>query len=68
MRHQHKQDKDVVGDFVNGQADRVSALGFNDLGDLTITPGSDTVVQFSTGNFVTLNGVASLAATDFIFA
>ena len=60
---------DTIGDFGRGQ-DKidVSALGFNDVGDMTITPGSDTVVQFSAGNNVTLSGVATIDAADFIFA
>ena len=60
---------DVIGDFEVGK-DKidVSALGLHDLGDLTITPGTDTAVQFSSGNDVILAGVAGVAAGDFIFA
>lgn len=60
---------DVIGDFEAGKDKLdVSALGVHDLSGLTITPGTDTVVQFSSGNSVTLAGVASVAAGDFIFA
>ena len=60
---------DTIGDFVRGQ-DKidVSALGFDDVGDMTITPGGNTVVLFSAGNDVTLSGVATVDAADFIFA
>ena len=60
---------DTIGDFANGQDKLdVSALGFDDISDMVVLAGTDTTVQFSAGNQVTLLGVGSVDASDFIFA
>ena len=60
---------DTIGDFARGQDKLdVSALGFDDISDMVVLAGTDTTVQFSAGNQVTLLGVGSVDASDFIFA
>ena len=60
---------DTIGDFGRGQDKLdVSALGFDDISDMVISAGTDTRVEFSAGNHVTLLGVANVDASDFIFA
>jgi len=65
---------DVVYDFRQSDGDRidVSAYGFDDLGDMTITgTGTDTVIAFDTTDSVTLAGLLDpsvLQAADFLFA
>jgi hypothetical protein len=61
---------DSVFDFRQTDHDRidVSAFGFDDIGDLNISVGSDTVIDFGGGNSVTLVGFTDpLTASDFIF-
>jgi Ca2+-binding RTX toxin-like protein len=65
---------DVVYDFRQSDGDRidVSAYGFDDLGDMTITgTGTDTVIAFDANDSVTLAGLIDpsvLQASDFLFA
>ena len=62
---------DMVHDFRQTDHDQidVSAYGFDDIGDLNISVVSgNTVIDFGTGNSVTLVGItAPLTASDFIF-
>ena len=60
---------DEIMDFEDG-TDRidVSDYGFTQLSDMTLSVGAtDTVVDFGGGNQVTIVGVTTLDATDFIF-
>ena len=65
---------DFIHDFRQSDHDRidVSAYGFDDLGDMTITgTGTDTVIAFDVNNSVTLAGLIDpsvLQASDFLFA
>ena len=61
---------DAIFDFRQTDHDRIdlSAFGFDDIGNLNISVGSDTVIDFGGGNSVTLVGFTDpLTASDFIF-
>jgi len=62
---------DTINDFRQTDHDQidVSAYGFDDIGDLNISVVSgNTVIDFGSGNSVTLVGItAPLTASDFIF-
>ena len=62
---------DTINDFRQADHDRINvkAYGFDDISDLNITVGGgNTVIDFGSGNSVTLVGItAPLTASDFIF-
>jgi Ca2+-binding RTX toxin-like protein len=66
---------DIITDFHHGEADRIDLRAFAGIHTLADVPAiasgvSSTLINFGSGNTLTLNGVvpASLQASDFIFA
>ena len=62
---------DTITDFNRGQGDKIDlsgVAGVYGIDDLNVTGGANTVITFGPGQTLTLNGVSSLDAGDFIFA
>ncbi|MGZ5545647.1 MAG: beta strand repeat-containing protein, partial [Limisphaerales bacterium] len=64
---------DIITDFNRAQGDTIDVRGvsgiltFADVQSRATLSGSSTIINFGSGNTLTLNGVASLQQSDFIF-